>query len=64
MRDEAISVERVTKTFPTPGLVRGLFTRGSGVRGTEALSGVSLSVRRGEAVGLIGPNGAGKTTLL
>ncbi|MCZ8147536.1 MAG: ATP-binding cassette domain-containing protein, partial [Roseomonas sp.] len=24
--------------------------------------GVSLSVRRGEAVGLLGPNGAGKTT--
>ena len=64
MRDEAISVERVTKTFPTPGLVRGLFIRGSGVHGTEALSGVSFSVRRGEAVGLIGPNGAGKTTLL
>ena len=25
--------------------------------------GVSLNVRRGEAVGLLGPNGAGKTTL-
>ena len=64
MRDVAISVDRVTKTFPTPGLVRRLCTRGSDVRGTEALSGVSFSVRRGEAVGLVGPNGAGKTTLL
>jgi ABC-2 type transport system ATP-binding protein len=30
----------------------------------EALSGVSLTVQRGEIFGLLGPNGAGKTTLI
>lgn len=31
-------------------------------RGRRVVGGVSLVVRRGEAVGLLGPNGAGKTT--
>ena len=30
----------------------------------QALFGVNLEVRSGEAVGVIGPNGAGKTTLM
>ncbi|HEY2314557.1 MAG TPA: branched-chain amino acid ABC transporter ATP-binding protein/permease [Streptosporangiaceae bacterium] len=32
--------------------------------GVHAVSGVSLTVRRGSLTGLIGPNGAGKSTLL
>lgn len=32
--------------------------------GIKALTGVDLSVRRGQVMGLIGPNGAGKTTLV
>lgn len=31
---------------------------------TTALAGVSLTIHRGEAIGIIGPNGAGKTTLM
>ena len=46
---------------PAPALeLRDVRVRFGGV---DALAGVSLSVARGEIVGVIGPNGAGKTTL-
>lgn len=35
---------------------------GKEFRNRPVLRGVSLSVKRGEAIGLLGPNGAGKTT--
>ena len=36
----------------------------AGYAGFQALFGVSLDIKAGEAVGVIGPNGAGKTTLM
>ena len=46
-RDAALAVHGIEKSFA----------------GRKVVKGVSLYVRRGEAVGLLGPNGAGKTTV-
>ena len=52
---DAILVEGLTKTFKSGWPWRPPI---------EALSGLSLSISRGEIYGFLGPNGAGKTTTL
>src|SRR5439155_4383999 len=46
---------------PDDGLV--VMGLGKSFGGRPVVRGVSLSVKRGEAMGLLGPNGAGKTTV-
>ncbi|WP_245572957.1 LPS export ABC transporter ATP-binding protein [Lichenihabitans psoromatis] len=41
----------------------GVYNIGKAYGGRQVVQDVSLTVRRGEAVGLLGPNGAGKTTV-
>ena len=46
-----------------PGGMLAVYSLGKSYSGRAVVQDVSISVRRGEAVGLLGPNGAGKTTV-
>lgn len=57
-----LEVRNVTRTYKARSLLAGL----PGMKRSDevhALSGVSLSLDRGEAMGIVGESGAGKTTL-
>jgi ABC-2 type transport system ATP-binding protein len=58
----AISVERLSKTYPVQFARLRKFFRRKSAEPVEALRDVTLEIRAGEIFGLIGRNGAGKTT--
>jgi ABC-2 type transport system ATP-binding protein len=62
--DAAIVIHQLTKVFHPIELRFGGFPSVRRGQPVIALQNVSLTVRRGEVLGLLGTNGAGKTTLL
>jgi peptide/nickel transport system ATP-binding protein/oligopeptide transport system ATP-binding protein len=55
--DPLVELEHLTKHF---SVKQGVFARGKGV--VHAVEDVSLTVRRGETLGIVGESGCGKTT--
>ncbi|HET9242337.1 MAG TPA: dipeptide ABC transporter ATP-binding protein [Gaiella sp.] len=59
MSDALLEIEDVTKHFP---ITKGIVFKQE-VASVKALDGVSLTVRRGETIGIVGESGCGKSTL-
>ncbi len=73
MKNTAIKLKNVKEVYKSYScrsdtlkekLLRGVFIGKGRVEKITALNGISLSVKKGEIIGIIGENGSGKTTLL
>jgi putative ABC transport system ATP-binding protein len=64
-QDDMLDISKPTsQTMPAIQLKDVHLSLGSGPSRVHILKGISLTIARGQAVGLVGPSGSGKSTLL